>query len=656
MINKYVLVVHLLFFTLVSLAQESYNSKNMVVSKADLNRMVYSKDTTANALYLYEKGYSRIQDGGSYDILTDYSAKIKILTEQGYEKAIIEIPLYKKNKSSKEKIKNIVAHTYTYENNQIKKVTLDKDQIFFNEYDENHTLVTFTLPNLKPGCVITYSYQTSSPFVWRFREWEFQDDIPKIYSEYTTDIPGNYIYNTRIRGPLKLKTNESSIKKGCIKVSGGGKADCSHNVYAMENIPAFIEEDYMTAKKNYFSKIAYELSEFKGFDGSHKKYTKTWKDADKELKEDPNFGQLLKKNALVKDVLPQEISLLPNSLDKAKRIYHYLTKNYVFNGDLYVLRKVDLKNAIKTKSGNISEINLLLYNVLRQQGFSVQPVLSATRNNGYIVKIHPVISDFNYLLVQLNIDTTSYLLDASISTLPFGNVPFRCLNQYGRLMDFKNGSSWVDIKPKMRSYYYFKEKMILQPDNQILCDAIFAYGGYHGYFRRNQMAKKQKYIERIKKVNPDIEITKIDIKNQYDLPAPFVEEVLFTRYPDDIEDILYINPFSNPFFKENPFKLNQRTYPIDFGYQDSYTYQITFEIPENYSFEDIPEDTSFGLPNNGGTLHLSAKANNKVLTINYRISFSSDYYPKDYYESLKIFFNKIVTIENNSVIAIKKGL
>ena len=283
----------------------------------------------------------------------------------------------------------------------------------------------------------------------------------------------------------------------------------------MENIPAFIEEDYMTAKKNYFSKIAYELSEFKGFDGTHEKYTKTWKDADKELKNDPDFGLLLKKNALVKNILPQEIISLPLSLDKAKRIYEYLTKNYIFNGDLYVLRKVDLKNAIKTKSGNISEINLLLYNVLRQQGFTVHPILGATRDNGYIIKIHPVISDFNYLLVQLNIDNTSYLLDASTSTLPFGNVPFRCLNRYGRLMDFKNGSSWVDIKPKMRSYYYFKEKMVLQPDNKVLCDATFAYGGYHGYFRRNRITKKEKYTERIKKINPEIEITKVDIKNQY---------------------------------------------------------------------------------------------------------------------------------------------
>ena len=50
----------------------------------------------------------------------------------------------------------------------------------------------------------------------------------------------------------------------------------------------------------------------------------------------------------------------------------------------------------------------------------------------------PVISDFNYLIVQATIDDKTYLLDATDNYLSFGEIPFRCLNSYGRLMDFKN--------------------------------------------------------------------------------------------------------------------------------------------------------------------------------------------------------------------------
>ncbi len=47
-----------------------------------------------------------------------------------------------------------------------------------------------------------------------------------------------------------------------------------------------------------------------------------------------------------------------------------------------------------------------------------------------------------------------------------------------------------------------------------------------------------------------------------------------------INDLIYVNPFSFKFFKDNPFKLKERTYPIDFGFKDIYTYSVLLEIPE----------------------------------------------------------------------------
>ncbi|WP_276205018.1 hypothetical protein [Flavivirga aquatica] len=43
----------------------------------------------------------------------------------------------------------------------------------------------------------------------------------------------------------------------------------------MKDIPAFIEEDYMTSESNYLIRIDYELKTFKGFDGVINDYTKT---------------------------------------------------------------------------------------------------------------------------------------------------------------------------------------------------------------------------------------------------------------------------------------------------------------------------------------------------------------------------------------------
>ena len=58
----------------------------------------------------------------------------------------------------------------------------------------------FAIPNVKEGSVIEVFYTLESPFVFQFRSWEFQSEIPKLQSEFWALIPGNYLYNVSLRG------------------------------------------------------------------------------------------------------------------------------------------------------------------------------------------------------------------------------------------------------------------------------------------------------------------------------------------------------------------------------------------------------------------------------------------------------------------------
>ncbi|WP_299251600.1 DUF3857 domain-containing protein [uncultured Aquimarina sp.] len=643
----------LLYFS--SISQENYNYKSLVVSQTDLKGTRYEKDTTANAFYIYEKGFSRIENGGNYNLLTDYSGKIKILNKEGFEKSTIEVLLYR-NKNRKEIFRNLIAYTHNLENGKIIKTKLGEDNIYKEKYDEHYTLVKFTFPNVKPGSVITYSYQTESPFIFNFKGWEFQDDIPKMYSECIADLPGNYVYNIRLVGSLKLDVEESSIKKECIELSNSASADCSHNQYIMKDIPAFKKEKFMTAKKNYFSRVEYELKEYKGFDGVNKKYTETWKNVDKELRTEKTIGIQLKKVNATKNILPETIKTMPISLDKAKAIYKHVTDNYTWNEKYHIFRDVEIKEIIKSKVGNVAEMNILLHNIYKEQGFAVKPVLLSTRNNGYATKIHPVLTDFNYLIIQLAIDKETYLLDATEKTLAFGQIPFRCLNQYARLLDFKNGSSWIDVKPKNHSSYYYREKFTLTDELILEGVAKYMYNGYHANSKRKAFDKvsEEKFLDRILSPDEHLVTSGAGVQNQNNAEKPFIEEISFTKSTEKIEDIIYLKPFTKPFFEENPFKLNERTYPVDFGYKDSYSYIVLIEIPDNYQFLDIPKNQNYTLPGKSGKLSLNFQVQGYQLQVFHTIKFLSSYYPVEYYNSLKEFFNLIVDLENNTVITIKK--
>jgi hypothetical protein len=137
--------------------------------------------------------------------------------------------------------------------------------------------------------VLEVKYVLNSPFYFNFRPWEFQSDIPKVHSEYLALIPANYIYNISLKGYLSIKENVSAVVKDCFSPGGGRMADCSSMKFAMDDIPSFIDEEYMTAKVNFLSRLNFELSEVRRFDGRVDKITKEWKDVDQELRQHDDF-------------------------------------------------------------------------------------------------------------------------------------------------------------------------------------------------------------------------------------------------------------------------------------------------------------------------------------------------------------------------------
>ena len=256
---------------------------------------LYEKDTTASAVYLYEYGdnYFEIRDNYIW-LITKYHAKIKILEKEGFEYANVEIPIYR-TKDNKEKLVNVKAITH----NDQSKIYVKKSEIFEEEVNEKRSLTKFTFPNVQEGSIVEYEYEMQSPFYFNFTGWNFQSEIPKIYSEFKAKIPGNWIYNRSLVGFLNLDVNEAIIVKGCFKFPGTKRdSDCEALRYVMKDVPAFKDsEEYMLSSNNYRSKIEFELSEYKSFYGGTEKFTKSWEDVDKEFKTDKDIGsQLRKKN------------------------------------------------------------------------------------------------------------------------------------------------------------------------------------------------------------------------------------------------------------------------------------------------------------------------------------------------------------------------
>ena len=155
----------------------------------------YEKDPEAGAVVLFESGEYGFELIGNYiRLVKEFHIKIKVFDLTTFEHSIVEIPYYK-SKGSKEKVLKIRAITH---NGKLKTFVNDAS-IFDIDYSENWASKRFTFPNIKEGSILEYSYRIESPYYFNFGDWEFQGDLPKIYSEFKSEIPGNYQYK---RAPI----------------------------------------------------------------------------------------------------------------------------------------------------------------------------------------------------------------------------------------------------------------------------------------------------------------------------------------------------------------------------------------------------------------------------------------------------------------------
>jgi len=653
--KKTIFFTLLLVSTTFTIAQKKTAYKFGAISQADYDLVNYEKDSTANAVFIYEHGKTTFHETDNTIIIrTKYYAKVKIFNKEGVKNATIKIPIYR-NKQNAEKVTKIRAVTH----NGLVKTGLNQKKIFTKKINEHWSELKFTMPNIKDNSIIEYEYTFETPYKFNFKGWEFQGQIPKIHSEFHALIPGNYVYNRRLIGYQKLTKNTADIKKNCFSISGiGGQADCEELTYAMEHIPAYIEEDFTTSKKNYISTIKFELSEFRGFNGVDQKFTKRWKDVDNEFKTEKSVGRQLKKTEYIKKQLPITLLEGVNNLKKAKKIYYHIQNHFTWNEKYRLFEDVNVKEAFSKKIGNATEINIALINALVAAGFDTEIMLVSIRNNGLPTKAHPVMTDFNYALAKLNIGDKSYLLDATYKFLPFNILPFKTLNGYGRVMNFKKGSYWQNITPHKSNNTLTSLEVKLNDGGNFQGTMHQSYNGYKAINKRTEInnLNKTAYLAKIEDAytgDSDLIINSYKNINLDSIENSLKETFQITINSELSGNYLLINPFIIDKIATNPFKLKERSYPIDFGYPQTYQYTLKLTIPQSYKIKNLPTKTAIHLPNKGGMYLFDVQERNNEIILISRIATKRSFYLPEEYPYLKEFYNQIIKT-HKSLITLEK--
>ena len=197
-----------------------------------------------------------------------------------------------------------------------------------------------------------------------------------------------------------------------------------------------------------------------------------------------------------------------------------------------------------------------------------------------------------------------------------------------------------------------KLNLVLTEDNVFEGEMTILSKGYKASDKRLELdtTSEEQYLEKIESDNPYLEIGDYKPINKNNLDET-LQEKFEVRFYDDTatQKNQRINPFFNERFTENPFKLSEREYPVDFGIPINYSYLLNLKIPTSYKVVSIPEELRIKLPNNGGIFMLKSQKKEGNVNIFMRYSLSKPVYTSAEYNNLKDFFNQIIKAQNSFI-------
>ena len=648
MTHKYFLIFLFLFFFNFGFSQTNDNFGKL--TQVERQMSFYDKDVDASAVVLYEKGTDSFKEIRSkLFLIKTFHSRIKILNKNGLNQGEISITLYEE-----EELSSIKAIT----NNIDSESELQISNIYTTKENDYITTKKFSFPNVKVGSIIEYSYEITSPYYNRLDGWDFQSDIPKIQSEYHAKIPGLFKFNRALVGSLKLDQNTAHVEKSCLR-SAYYYAECEVLEYTMKDIPALQYQDgYSLSSKNYSSRIRFEIAKISFRNNSETNKPRTWKEIDRSFKANENIGPQLLKTGYFKKLAPEDIFNGKNQLEKAENIYHFIRNHFSSNGSNGFYTFKNVKKAFKEKKGSVAEINMSLITLLNEAGIDTKLMILSTREKGLPRRSYATLSDFNYFIAISRINGQTYLLDASDKNLPFGMIPFNALNHYGRVMNFEGPSYWQDIKPNNTNIHQIRTRVLFDNENEKFSGVMnvinLGYKAVENSTIKRRLTEEEYIHEFSKKTQDNIDITAYSFSEEISTEMKTSEQFEFTGNKNSVNDRIYFNPFLVKLFEENPFQLEQRNYPIDFGYPREYKYQITVKIPEGYEVDKLPIDNGIKLGDNMAIMTFSSIKNDSNVLVSFKLSINHPYFSEMDYSILKNMFNKAIDIQSTSLLVFKK--
>jgi transglutaminase-like putative cysteine protease len=558
-----------------------------------------------------------------------YTEKVHFIERIQNERGMIygEIPIAYDNRY--EKIKKIKAYTITPDGKRYRCRKIQDIDTSVEAYYSDTRKKVISMSNVIPGSIIDIEYEKfHNRGVIKgeyFCTWVLSDIIPRKYQILIYSVPEDMaIYFKYIRIDKRPKISK---KNGRIIYRWEFKND---ECYDEE----LIEESFTVPQVELVPYLCISTM-------------KDWSELGDWIR------QVYSKNIILTDEIKtviRQITKDKESLqEKIEAITKYLRDNFRYVAMMLAEHNLEPHPAyevFQNKFGDCKDQSILLITMLKELGMKSYPVLVRDYKDGDIREFLPSPNYFNHVIVAVELEGKLYFVDPLIEGYRIDEIPYGLEGDYVFIVTDKN-SEFMQLP-----FMHLSQKTVINNNNIYLRDDGSAVIELKYIADRNESINLRKnirlstqraakdfieFLENLTKGGELIDYSVNGIEDKYGLLTLRLKSQV-QKYTKLFGPIMIFGYDSTSF--SDIFYQKERKYPIWFN-TEAKTIEITeYVIPEDFSFEYIPDNVSLNSDWMKVTVRYIRKNRNiirKEKSLHYKIAIISP----ERYQEVKDFLCKV---------------
>ncbi len=633
--NKLYIIIILSISAITATAQNKpaaklqYDQPYGVIDTADLIMKQCDFDKDANAEVLINKGDETFDE--YYDITYIIHKRIKIFNDNGKDQANIKIPFVNRITDIKAETINLTGKTITY-------TPVDVNLFYKEKVSAKVKQLSFTFPDVRPGSVIELQYK------WKIHSiiptvWYFQEDIPTRYSEIGISFLSRNLYTLHLTARQALLKDTSYYNNGYDSRLG------RKYIRAMANIPSLKTEPYMAQESGVRQRLTLTY------------HSDFWGTVYTELKNDIDFGLQLNNKLVGEAEALEKINTIKERYIKIDSIFNLVQKRMTWNNQNAWYTNVGIKKAWLQKTGNSTEINLILCRLLNQADIDARPLMVSTPDYGPVDPENASVREFNKAVVYLPVDSLHfYILDASDKHSVYNVIPYDLLSTYA----FE-----VDLSPKKYEYTLFRIggldpskqlvyiKADIKPGGKMSGEANIVSSTYNrsASLELYKTLGEKKYIDYLSGNDNNLKISFLKLDSTEHDSLPLMQRINFDLdLTASDENYIYFSPNLFSSFGKNPFLDKDRTSDIDFTFNNTDIISGDYTIPKGFKVDVLPKNRTIVMEDKSITFKRIIGEQDGHILVRYVISRTRSYYKQDEYTALYTFYKEMFRMLDEQIV------